>query len=277
MPFLESPFSSPPPSPPPPPYPSLPLSMTGPFSGCVLLEIFSYLDGMDLIMSSRVCHFWRGIIFSSSRLLEKSFYDVSVPRRKREEGEEKINVKDIELHPFFRKLHFDNSLSLDELTYGGSSSSSSVSHKVEKKYQKQKYRRLRSDDPVNSQLATVPRVPILRLDVLKYHPNVVVKNPDGVRVRDVLVELDRYKKEITNIAFHEFYGNEICVLRGYPRRKQMARYDMLGEAKLVAAFSTEPSESPIDGAPVWSTQDFVRVDDGMKSRFWSSFAFPIVG
>jgi hypothetical protein len=130
----------------------------------VLLEVFEFLPGQDLVVASHTCRLWNQLIMARRRLRANAFlpstYVPSYP------------IPDTELHPIISQLHLDDTVDPSEATYG-----------------RNKPARRINASPVATQLATCPAVTELRLDVMKYHPHVVVANPDGVRVADVVREL----------------------------------------------------------------------------------------
>jgi hypothetical protein len=130
----------------------------------VLLEVFEYLPGQDLVVASHVCRLWNQLIIARRRLRTNAFIPSSY--------KPKFPIQDIELHPVISQLHFDSTVSVEDAEYGV--------HKTPRKI---------VEEPVHKQLATSPAVTELRLDVMKYHPHVVVTNPDGVKVIDVVREL----------------------------------------------------------------------------------------
>jgi hypothetical protein len=130
----------------------------------VLLEVFEYLPGQDLVVASHTCRLWNQLIMARRRLRTNAFIPSS--------HKPTVPIKDIELHPVISQLHFDSTVEPEEAEYGV--------HKTIRKI---------TEEPVHMQLATSPAVTELRLDVMKYHPHVVVHNPDGVKVIDVVREL----------------------------------------------------------------------------------------
>lgn len=130
----------------------------------LLLEVFEYLPGQDLVVASHTCRLWNQLILARRRLRTNAFLPSSY--------QPNFPATDIELHPVISQIYFDDKLDPEEAEYG--------CHKTARKVK---------DEPVAKQLATSPPVPELRLDVLKYHPHVVVSNPNGVTVMDVVREL----------------------------------------------------------------------------------------
>jgi hypothetical protein len=154
-------------APPPNPKPTMPSTASTPsidLPPYVLLEVFEFLPGQDLVVASHTCRLWNQLIMARRRLRANAFlpstYVPSYP------------IPDTELHPIISQLHLDDTVDPSEATYG-----------------RNKPARRINASPVATQLATCPAVTELRLDVMKYHPHVVVANPDGVRVADVVREL----------------------------------------------------------------------------------------
>jgi hypothetical protein len=146
-------------------YTSTPAKPTMELPSFILLEVFSHLPGRDLVVASRVCSLWNNLITGRRRLRANTF----VPS----EYNPNFDAEYTELHPVISQLHFDDSVRPKEATYGV-----------------RKCRAI-SQDGVYQQLATCPAVKELRLAVLKWQPNVVIRNENGVRVKDVVEELAR--------------------------------------------------------------------------------------
>lgn len=130
----------------------------------ILLDVFEYLPGADLAVAANTCSLWRSLILTRRRLRAHCFLRSPAysPR---------YRLEDTELHPVLSLLHFDNTVDPLMATYGC-----------------RRWRRLLTA-AVASQPATCPPVATLRLDVMKYHSHVVVHNPHGVTLRDVVYEL----------------------------------------------------------------------------------------
>lgn len=222
----------------------------------VLLEVFEYLPGQDLVVASHTCRLWNQLILARRRLRTNAFIPSSYTP--------KVAIKDIELHPVFSQLHFDSAVEPEAAEYGV--------HKAVRKIM---------EEPVQKQLATSPAVTELRLDVMKYHPHVVVQNPEGVKVMDVVQELAKYKTAAAGFTFEDFYGREICSQRGYERKQRMRRVDMVGKEKVVVSFAPAV---PFDGVAMFQALRFRSLDAARNApsckkenkeghRFWSAFAF----
>jgi len=130
----------------------------------LLLEVFEYLPGQDLVVASHTCRLWHQLIAARRRLRTHAFAPSS--------HKPAVSPAETELHPVLSQLHFDATVDAAAAEYGV----------------RKAPRRIMAA-AVSEQLATSPAVPALRLDVMKYHPHVVVENPDGVRVADVVVQL----------------------------------------------------------------------------------------
>jgi len=130
----------------------------------LLLEVFEYLPGQDLVVASHTCRLWNQLIMARRRLRTNAFIPSS--------HKPTVPTADIELHPVISQLHFDTTVEAQDAEYG--------IHKAPGKIM---------TAAVSKQLATSPAVTELRLDVMKYHPHIVVENPDGVKVEDVVIQL----------------------------------------------------------------------------------------
>lgn len=249
----------------------------------LLLEVFEYLPGQDLVVASHTCRLWNQLIMARRRLRTNAFIPSS--------HNPTVPVADIELHPVVSQLHFDTTVDAADAQYGVRKSP----------------RKLLSA-AVSKQLATSPAVTELRLDVMKYHPHVLVENPAGVKVADVVEELAKYKAAATNFTFEEFFGRELCSQRGYERKKSMQRVDMVGNEKVLVTFAPgvafngtvlfeavrfrsvdaakraaeEPKKSvdtPAPHHPPRSVDAAAKDDSHSKKsegyRFWSAFAFEV--
>lgn len=136
----------------------------------ILLEVFEYLPGADLAVAANTCSLWRSLIRTRRRLRAHCFLG-SPSAASSPAYSPRYRLKDTELHPVLSLLHFDNTVDPLLATYGCRS-----------------WRRLLTA-PWASQPATCPPLTTLRLDVMKYHPHLVVNNPHGVTLRDVVREL----------------------------------------------------------------------------------------
>ncbi|KAF8246489.1 hypothetical protein K440DRAFT_655151 [Wilcoxina mikolae CBS 423.85] len=229
----------------------------------ILLSVFEHLPGRDLIVATHTCRLWSQLILSRRRLRANAFLPSPAYTPP-------YALTSTELHPVISQLHFDDTTDPEAATFG-------------------RNQRLIKDSPVKTQMATCPAVTELRLDVMKYHPHVVVTNPSGVTVEDVVKELAKYKSVTTNFTYDDFFGREICSKRKYERRKHMRRADMVGSEKVVVTFGPP---TVFDGTVLFSAERFAAVNGGEKTagkrkgrkeremgkekdghRFWSAFAF----
>lgn len=263
----------------------------------ILLEVFQYLSGRDLTACTGVSHMWRSLIHTRRQLRSNAFLpplpSSEIPSSP---PAQPAKISDVELHPVLSLLHFDPSLDAAAVTYGTGTRGREV--------------RLISDGNLGDMMATAPPVEELRLDVLKYHPNLVVRREGGVKVADVVQELINYKESTTDFTFEEFFQREICSQRGYDRRRRMRRVDMVGADKVLVTFSpamlppvsalnTSCSPHPPSSTVLFKALAFHAVKDVQKHynsqpeqeqeggarpplnwskdvpgyRFWSAFAF----
>ena len=160
-------------APPTPPPPSMPPSHDAPsnifFPPYLLQDLFEHLDPLDLVACKQVCTLWYSIIWSRRRLRQKLFLPVA------EKGSTShlVNSPDevYDLHPIFNLIHFDSSLDPASTTFG-----------------RQKCAPLK-ESAVKDHYATYPATARVEIDVIRFHPHLVVENETGVTVWDVIEEL----------------------------------------------------------------------------------------
>ena len=161
--------------PPPSPHPSMPSSHDTPsnifFPPYLLQDLFEHLDPLDLIACKQVCSLWYSIIWSRRRLRQKLF----LPQVAAEKGSTShlVNSPDevYDLHPIFNLIHFDSSLDPTLATFG-----------------RQKCTLLK-ESAVKDHYATYPATSRVEIDVIRFHPHLVVENETGVTIWDVMEEL----------------------------------------------------------------------------------------
>ena len=115
-------------------------------------------------MATHICRLWNQLILSRRRLRTNAFLPSTY--------QPNVLVSDIELHPVLSTLHFDGELDPTEAEYG--------CHHASRKI---------ASAPVAEQMATSPPVPQMHLAVMSFQPHLVVSNPEGVKVMDVVREL----------------------------------------------------------------------------------------
>jgi hypothetical protein len=226
------------------------------FPPYLLQDVFEHLDPLDLVTCKRVCTLWYSIIWGRRRLRQKLF----LPQVTAEEAPTShlVNSPDevYDLHPIFNQIHFDASLDPASATFG-----------------RQKCALLK-ESKVKDHYATYPATTRVELDVIHFHPHLVVENETGVTVWDVMEALAKYKAEPTHFTFQSFFQSDICRKRGYDQHRRMHRRDLLG-IDSGSVFITFNDRDPKDGrvfvSDSFESREGVAV--GKKYRFWSAFAF----
>ncbi|KAI5801161.1 hypothetical protein EDC01DRAFT_509331 [Geopyxis carbonaria] len=233
------------------PFPQLPFY--------ILLEVLQQLPGRDLLTASAVCKHWHTLIHTRRRLRDHAFLPPSAP------ADPTYTPDQAELHPIFSLLHFSAAQKPEFATYGVRADA------------------LLADHDVRNAMASSPPLCELKLELLKYHEHMVVRNPAGVRVSDVMAALPKYITGTTDFTFEEFYARDVCRAKGFNRVKRMRRSDMIGHEKVLLTFSAADGRDPT----LFRAESFVGVKAARQAalagepapagyRFWGAFAYQAV-
>ncbi|RPB01300.1 hypothetical protein L873DRAFT_1677381 [Choiromyces venosus 120613-1] len=236
------------------------------FPPYLLQDLFEHLDPLDLITCKRVCTLWYSIIHCRNRLRQKLFLPPSNSSPSSDKAcsskSHLVNSPDevYDLHPIFNLIHFDASLDPAATSFGRPPQG-----------EKEKCKML-IESEVKDHYATYPATIRVEMDLIHFHPHLVVENDSGVKVWDVMVALAKYKEERTHFTFQTFFPSDICKKRGYELRRKMRRRDLLG---IDSVFITFNDRDPDDGRVFIgdSFESWKGVAIGKRYRFWSAFAF----